>query len=598
MSEPNDRTETLEDPSEPTWPGAEERLRAAGTPLFEEDRPPAPADAPPPRVLSGRYLLEERIASGGMASVWRGVDQVLARVVAVKLLHDHLAADEDFRERFRREAISAAKLSHPNIVGLYDTGTDGEQVFLVMEFIDGATLRDVVATSGALPVGTAVRISERVARALDYAHQRGLVHRDVKPANILIGNDGLVKVADFGIAKADQAGDLTKTGMVLGTAAYVAPEQILAAPINGQADQYALGCVLYEALTGRQPFRADTAVATAAQRLERNPPPLADQRADVPAELAQIVARMMARDPASRFPSAGVLADALAPYATADETPASLMAAHVEERSPTRVDLQPPSQGGIAETVVRPAPPRDPTPRDPTPRDPTPRDPAPAAREPTQTAGPPRRKRRGRVLIPFLLLLALAVVGGGLVAVDRGVFEVPAEPSPPASASPSPSPTALALTAADLTDFDPQGSGAPGENPADLPNLIDGDPTTTWTTEGYESPTLRGVKDGVGFVVDLGRSTVVDAVQLTVALPGVAVELRGADEELDATDPEAASDTELLDSTAAAEAVTELGPDEPTEARYLLIWVTGNLQPDSGRNRASFSELVVRGTPA
>lgn len=586
MSEPTDRTETLEDPSDRTWPGTEERLRAAGSPLFEEDRPPPPADTPPPRVLSGRYLLEERIASGGMASVWRGVDQVLARVVAVKLLHDHLAADEDFRERFRREAISAAKLSHPNIVGLYDTGTDGEQVFLVMEFIDGATLRDVVANRGALPVGTAVTIAERVARALDYAHQRGLVHRDVKPANILIGNDGLVKVADFGIAKADQAGDLTKTGMVLGTAAYVAPEQILALPITGQADQYALGCVLYEALTGRQPFRADTAVATAAQRLERSAPPLAELRTDLPAGLDEIVVRAMAREPSGRYPSAGVLAEALTPYVQADDTTASLMAPPAEERSATQVDLAAVSQSGIAETVVRRVP-AEPT---------EDRQEPPPADDP-----PPPRKRRLRRLLPVLLLLALA--GGALVAVDRGVFEAAVEPSPSPTTSPSapppPSPSAIALTAAALADFDPQGSGSPGENPDDLPNLVDGDPTTVWTTEGYDSPTLRGVKDGVGFVVDLGRPTLVDAVQLTVALPGVAVELRAADDRPDETDPEAAAETDILDSTAGAPAVTEFRPDQPTEARYLLIWVTDKLQPDtSGRNRASFSELVVRGTPA
>lgn len=596
MSEPTDRTETLEDPSEPTWPGAQERLRAAGSPLFEEDRPPPPPDTPPPRVLSGRYLLEERIASGGMASVWRGVDQVLARVVAVKLLHDHLAADEDFRERFRREAISAAKLSHPNIVGLYDTGTDGEQVFLVMEFIDGATLRDVVALRGALPIGTAVTIAERVARALDYAHQRGLVHRDVKPANILIGNDGLVKVADFGIAKADQAGDLTKTGMVLGTAAYVAPEQILAHPINGQADQYALGCVLYETLTGRQPFRADTAVATAAQRLERSAPALADQRADLPPGLGDIVVRTMARDPADRFPSAGVLAEALAPYVEGDDTTASLMVPRTEERSPTQVDLAPAGQAGIAETVVRPVPPSLQPVEQPQPPAETGSEPPPAE---VKEDEPPPRKRRGRRLIPVLVLLLAA--GGALVAVERGVFERPAdaEPSPAASPSPTLAPTPLVLTPSSLTDFDPQGSGSPGENPDDLPNLVDGDPTTVWTTEGYDNPSLQGVKDGVGFVVDLGGSVVVDSVQLNVALPDVAVELRASDDRPDPTDPEAASATEILDSTEAAPAVTELRPDQPTEARYLLIWVTGNLQPDGGRrNRASFSELVVRGTPA
>ncbi|HVM21399.1 MAG TPA: protein kinase, partial [Egibacteraceae bacterium] len=272
-------------------------------------------------VLGGRYELSERIASGGMASVWRAHDEVLARTVAVKLLHDHLAADEDFRERFRREAIAAAKLTHPNVVSLYDTGSDGDRVYLVMEFVDGATLREVINDLKRLECGQAAAIGERVARALDYAHDRGLVHRDIKPANILIGDDGAVKVADFGIAKADEHdGDLTKTGMVLGTAAYVAPEQITGqGPIDGRADQYALGCMLYEALTGRQPFKGDTAVATAAQRLESSPAPLRSFRPDIPRGLDAIVMRAMARDPEDRFVSAGAMADALAAFADPDD---------------------------------------------------------------------------------------------------------------------------------------------------------------------------------------------------------------------------------------------------------------------------------------
>jgi eukaryotic-like serine/threonine-protein kinase len=270
------------------------------------------------RVLGGRYLLEERVASGGMASVWRAHDEVLARTVAVKLLHDHLAADDGFRERFRREAIAAAKLTHPNVVSLYDTGTDGDFVFLVMEFIDGSTLKDVIREQGALDIARAASIGEQVARALDYAHSRGLVHRDVKPANILIGSDGAVKVADFGIAKADQHDDLTKTGMVLGTAAYVAPEQIRGETVDGKADQYALAIVLYEALTGSQPFRGDTPVATAAQRLERDPLPLRSLRAAAPRSLDSVLMRALARDPRNRFPSTGAFADALAEFADAD----------------------------------------------------------------------------------------------------------------------------------------------------------------------------------------------------------------------------------------------------------------------------------------
>jgi serine/threonine-protein kinase len=164
-----------------------------------------------------------------------------------------------------------------------------------MEFIDGRTLKEVISDHGPLPVAETAAVGEQVARALDYAHSRGLVHRDVKPANILISTDGLVKVTDFGIAKADQADDLTKTGMVLGTAAYVAPEQIKGDPVTGKADQYALAIVLYEALTGEQPFRADTPVATAAQRLERDPLPVRSLRADVPRPVDAVLQKALAR---------------------------------------------------------------------------------------------------------------------------------------------------------------------------------------------------------------------------------------------------------------------------------------------------------------
>ncbi|MDP8977881.1 MAG: protein kinase, partial [Actinomycetota bacterium] len=250
------------------------------------------------RLLGDRYALLERVASGGMATVWRAHDDVLDRVVAVKILHDHLAADDAFRARFRREAISSAKLTHPNVIGLYDTGQDGDDVYLVMEYVDGPTLWELMRSRGPLSSGQAARIGEAVARALAYAHTRGVVHRDVKPANILISRDGAVKVADFGIAKAEEAvEDLTGSGMVLGTAAYVAPEQIRGGQVAGAADQYALGVLLYESLTGRQPFKGDSAVATAARRLEHDPEPLRSLRPDVPDGLADAIARAMARDP-------------------------------------------------------------------------------------------------------------------------------------------------------------------------------------------------------------------------------------------------------------------------------------------------------------
>lgn len=633
MTEPTERTETLDDRvAGESWlaaDGAAPRRRrsssaapsANGSPPPTTDPatdpaptqphlapaahpvpgPPAAPAARPPRRLSGRYLLQERIANGGMASVWRARDEVLARTVAVKLLHDHLAADDDFRERFRREAISAAKLSHPAIVGLYDTGSDEGQVFLVMEFVDGATLRDVIARSDGLPPGHAAAIAERVARALDYAHERGLVHRDVKPANILIGHDGAVKVADFGIAKADQADDLTKTGMVLGTAAYVAPEQILAHPIDGAADQYALGCMLYEALTGRQPFKAETAVATAAQRLERPAPPLRAVRPDVPDGLERIVARAMSREPADRFPTAGRLADALAVHADADTArtaalvaPAPAQASGGPERrdGPAWAAGPATSEMGFhdldAVTGATAAPP---------------------TRPPTTPAAPPRRRVRTAVWLAPLLLLLLG--GGGALGawatglLDRTADEIPAEtdagpaaaievpPPTPEPAEPAPSAAPIALAASDLTVFDPlDPDGVGTEYDERLPRLVDDDPDTAWQTEGYDDPDLG--KEGVGFVVDLGTATEVESVQLALDTPGIAVELRTAARR--PTDPD---DTRTVARLEDAPARALLEPPRPVETRFLVVWITGDLQPDEsgggGRNRAIISELDVRG---
>ena len=367
------------------------------------------------RVLVGRYELQQRIAVGGMAGVWRARDVVLDRIVAVKLLHEHLAVDEGFRERFRREAVTAAKLSHPHIVNLYDTGTDGEDAFLVLELVEGQTLRDLVASLGRLEPGLAAAIGEKIARALGYAHERGLVHRDVKPANILLGDDAAVKITDFGIAKADQHGDLTNTGMVLGTAAYVAPEQVLGRPVTGQADQYALGCVLYEALSGAQPFKGETAVVTAALRLEREVPPLRQLSPDVPPGLEAIVARATAREPQDRFPSLGALADALGPFVDADTNrTAALLAAHpTSDRRPSPTPT--PSEGLSA----------------------------PAWRA---------RRRRVRNALPATVA-ALVMLAAAAVAVLGGVLDR-AEDGPDATSSLAPE---VLLTEDNLAVFDPGG---------------------------------------------------------------------------------------------------------------------------------------------
>ncbi|HEY4378410.1 MAG TPA: serine/threonine-protein kinase, partial [Acidimicrobiales bacterium] len=244
-------------------------------------------------LLAGRYRLTGRIASGGMAQVWEANDEILARHVAVKILHPHLAADESFVRRFRAEAVAAARLAHPSIVSIYDTFADQGVEAIVMELVRGTTLRARLDERGALDVGEVLAIGAQVADALNDAHHHGLVHRDVKPANILLSSDGRVLVADFGIAKAAEGGDHTSEGLMVGTAKYVAPEQVEGKPVDGRTDLYALGVVLYEALCGRPPFVADTDAATALARLHTPPLRLRQMRAGIPKPVEDVVLKAL-----------------------------------------------------------------------------------------------------------------------------------------------------------------------------------------------------------------------------------------------------------------------------------------------------------------
>ena len=272
------------------------------------------------RVLGGRYALQEVIGTGGMATVWRAGDEVLGRDVAVKVLSPQYAADPGFLARFEREARHAARLSHPRLVTVFDCGVDSQTPFIVMELVAGRTLRQVLDEAGMLPPDEAVVIAAAVCEALEVAHAAGLVHRDIKPANILLAG-GEVKVLDFGIARAADPGDGTRTGAVLGTAAYLSPEQASGRPAGPAADLYSLGCVLFEMLTGAPPFAADSAVGLAYRQVHDDPGPPSARRPGLPGRLDQITARLLAKDPAGRPSSAaaaraGLLA-AVAPDATA-----------------------------------------------------------------------------------------------------------------------------------------------------------------------------------------------------------------------------------------------------------------------------------------
>ena len=263
-------------------------------------------------VLGERYTLLEVLGGGGMARVYLARDGVLGREVALKVLREQYADDENFVERFRREAINAASLNHPNVVQVYDQGraADGTY-FMAMEYVAGGTLKERIAQSGTLNPSEAADIALRVVDALAQAHQSGIVHRDVKPQNVLLTDSGEAKVADFGIARAASARTMTEANVVLGTAAYMSPEQVAGERVGPASDLYSLGVVLYEMLTGRLPHEADGPIATAVKRLEGPPPHPREANPLVPEELDALTARLLARDPLERYPGAAELAEDL-----------------------------------------------------------------------------------------------------------------------------------------------------------------------------------------------------------------------------------------------------------------------------------------------
>jgi serine/threonine-protein kinase len=255
-------------------------------------------------VFADRYELVEEIGRGGMAEVFLARDRLLARDVAVKVLASGYAGDPTFVARFRREAQSAASLNHPHIVAVFDWGEEDDTYFIVMEYVAGRTLRDVLRTYGRLPSMEASRIAAEIADALSFAHLHGVVHRDVKPGNVLITPDGTVKVADFGIARADESEGLTKTGAVMGTATYFSPEQAQGLSLDGRSDVYALGVVLYEMITGVVPFAADNPVSVAYKHVREDPAPPSEVTPEVPGAMDRIVLTAMDKDPDLRYQSA------------------------------------------------------------------------------------------------------------------------------------------------------------------------------------------------------------------------------------------------------------------------------------------------------
>lgn len=310
--------------------------------------PQAGAQEMSPTVFSGRYEMVRRLARGGMADVYLATDRLLNRSVAVKVLFPEFARDETFVERFRREAQSAAGLTHRNIVGIYDWGEEFGTYFIVMEYVDGKSLSELVRADGPMDADTAADVIGQVASALAFAHRNGVVHRDIKPGNIMISTTGEVKVADFGIAQAlasAERANLTQTGAVMGTATYFSPEQAQGQAVDQRSDLYSLGCVLYETLCGSPPFNGDSPVAIAYKHVQEPVPSLSDRGVDVPVGLEAICGRLLDKDPDRRYQTAEDLERDLNNFRAGRVVEATTMAPPVAATAPLGGSPPPPAFG-------------------------------------------------------------------------------------------------------------------------------------------------------------------------------------------------------------------------------------------------------------
>jgi eukaryotic-like serine/threonine-protein kinase len=389
-------------------------------------------------VLSGRYKLEAKLGSGGMSTVYLAKDGTLDRAVAVKVMHREMSEQPDQLERFRQEARAVAKLSHPNVVAVIDAGEDGGHPYIVFEYVEGETLKQRIARLGALDTQEALAYAIEIARGLTVAHARNMVHRDIKPQNVLIDAEGRAKLTDFGISRQLEQDGMTATGRVLGTTDYVAPEQAMGHPVDPRSDVYSLGVVLYEMLIGQVPFHADSQVGVAMKHVNEEMPDVQQRRPEVSAAAALVVERATDKDPARRYQEVGEMIDDLS---TALEVEAA--------RAGTTT--------GEATSVLDAVP----------------------APERKLSSG----ARWSRVAIAVLALIVAGALfavwkisdggGGGGALKDKGAV--------------------VALSSA--TDFDPFGDGE--EGPESVSLAVDGNPTgTAWTSEHYDTSDFAGTKSG------------------------------------------------------------------------------------------------------
>ena len=418
-------------------------------------------------LVANRYEVEELVGSGGMSSVYRAVDTLLERNVALKVLHARYGDDEEYVERFRREARAVAQLSHPNIVTVIDRGDDDGQQYIVFEYVDGESLKELVDRTGPLPARRAIELAIQVGEALAFAHHNGLVHRDVKPQNVLVTEDGEAKVTEFGIARSlDVEHGVTQTGTVLGTSNYLSPEQARGQQVTPVTDVYSLGVVLYELLTGDVPFPGENFVAVAMKHINEEAPSLFEQRPDIPIRLVAAVDRALAKDPADRFP-------------TMDAFVAELRACLAELGEPD-----------AARTFIQPGP-------------------VLRQSRPHRARAAPRRRW------PVGLLLLLAV-GAVLLA----LFALRGSKSDKSSQGSSGGGTVVTLHGA--SGYDPLGDNH-AEHDAEAPNATDGNAATFWETEHYVGGDLG--KQGVGLLLDASSPKKVASITVTSDTPGFTAEI-------------------------------------------------------------------------
>ncbi|MEA2407821.1 MAG: eukaryotic-like serine/threonine-protein kinase [Thermoleophilaceae bacterium] len=485
-------------------------------------------------LISERYRLEEKIGSGGMSSVYRAFDPTLERWVAIKLMHRDISHDPDQLERFRREARAVAQLNHPHVVTVIDAGEDDGAPYIVFEYVEGETLKERIRRLGRLPVSEAVAYAIEIGRALEAAHLSLLVHRDVKPQNVLIDRDGRAKVTDFGIARSLEAHGLTATGRVLGTTDYVSPEQALGHEVTGQSDIYSLGIVLYEMLTGETPFKADTQVAVAMRHVRDPLPDVQRRRPEISAALAAVVERATAKETQNRYADVSDMVHDL-------EEVLAIEAARSGHAT------------GEATTVLQ------------------------SLSGDTADFAPARLRRPKRALALTLLVLALLAATAVFLATrtEKGtggpLVHKPAELSE------------VRLAAGAAHDYDPEGDHR--ESPDATGNVLDGNISTNWNTETYQGGFEGNDKSGVGLYVDAGRPIPARGLTLVTSTPEFKAAVYGSETVPD----KLAGWARLSDVATVKEDHTFRLQPRGKLYRYYLLWIS-ELPPEG---KAVIQELSL-----